>query len=143
MELAIIGGLAALGLLNHERQSRPIAEPVPDEYAFPEDARYIYDPKHAGGRNSMENPRVSMYLATNSYNSPNITNYDYIHSQEAAKSAALNRCAKPLRTDLHASSIPVVRGTVFPKGPVRMGDGHPVAPYFTSGIHTSSRFIFV
>lgn len=52
MELAIIGGLAAPGLLNHERQNRPVADSVPDEYAFSEDARYIYDPKHAAGMNS-------------------------------------------------------------------------------------------
>lgn len=134
MELAIIGGLAALGLLNHERQSRPVVrEPIPEEYMLPEDARFIYDPKHASGMASMENPRVSMYLNTNSYQQPNVANYDYVCSHEAGKAAAMNLHAKPIRSDSRAASVPVVRGTVYPRGPLRLGDGHPTAPFFTSG----------
>lgn len=129
MELAIIGGLAALGMLNYERKQRPIMEPIPEEYRLPEDARYIYNPRHARGMDSMENPRVSMYLSTNSYQQPNINNLDYARDRETEKVIAMSAAASPIRSDMRAATMPVVRGHV---GPIRLGDGPPTAPYFTS-----------
>jgi hypothetical protein len=138
MELAIIGGLAALGLLSQDRKRRPIeaVHAVPYEYRLPEDTRFIYDHRNATGVNSMENPRVSMYLATNSYQQPNVTNVDYVKAQEAALAGNMAECAVPLRADRRAAGVGVVRGATknsYPRGPIRMGDGHPTAPFFKSG----------
>lgn len=129
MELAIIGGLATLGLLNFERKQRTLEEPVPEEYRLPEDARYIYDPRHADGMNSMENPRVSMYLQPNAYRQPNVSNFDSIQDLERARVDAMSAHAIPLREERRAAGVDVVRG---PVKMVRFGDGAPTAPFFRS-----------
>ncbi|GAQ92460.1 Hypothetical protein KFL_010190020 [Klebsormidium nitens] len=129
MELAIIGGLATLGLLNFERKQRTLEEPVPEEYRLPEDARYIYDPRHAHGMNSMENPRVSMYLQPNAFCQPNVSNFDSIQGVERACVDAMSAHAVPLREERRAAGVDVVRG---PVKMVRFGDGAPTAPFFRS-----------
>lgn len=132
MELAIIGGLAALGMLNYERKHHPLEEPVPDEYRMPEDARFIYDPKNAGGMNSMENPRVTMYLAPNSYQQPNTANFEYAQQLERDRVNAMSMNAVPLRSDRRAAGVDIVRGAVAPVGPVRLNNDFPTAPFYRS-----------
>jgi hypothetical protein len=88
--LAIIGGLAALGLINFQRKQQNLEEIVPEEYRMPEDARYIYDPRHANGINSMENLRVSMYLQPNAYTQPNVSNFNSIQDKEHSRADAMS-----------------------------------------------------
>lgn len=118
-----------MGLINFERKQHNLEEIVPEEYRMPEDARYIYDPRHANGVNSMENPRVSMYLQPNAYAQPNVSNFDSIQDVERARVDAMSTHATPLRQDRRAAGVDVVRG---PVKLIRFGDGAPTAPYFQS-----------
>jgi hypothetical protein len=133
MELAILGALAALGILSTKKRVAT-APPNDDAYTLPESARFLYDPKHALGGDSFANPRALMALPVDGFMHPNVQNYDSICDSELAKATAMQAAAVPLRKDRRAAGTDIIRGGV-PKC-VRFDEDPRVsatAPYYRSG----------
>jgi hypothetical protein len=128
MELAILGALAALGILSTKKRKENV--PVDDEYTLPESARFLYDPKHALGGDCFANPRALMALPVDGLMHPNVQNFDSICDTELAKATAMQAASVPLRNDRRAAGTDIIRKCVrFDEDP-RVS---ATVPYYRSG----------